>query len=164
MAGITLPDSHPFSAVWSRVPVQRPQSPESETPLAPPALPERMMSVPRGDKTGDEGMVSTCWVKNRGLCVVRMRPQAGRCCLGDMVDPQAMSRMSRLAGLSFVANDCTASLSSSSSSRILLAVAPLLPRASALIRDSKVPPLPLLPEEKDVALAGVLPVLQLVPL
>jgi hypothetical protein len=133
------------------------------------------MRVPRGDKTGDEGRNSTCWVKYRGLCVVRMRPQAGRCCLADMVDPQATSRISRLAGFSLVANDCTASLSSSSS-RILLAVAPLLPRASALIRDSKVPVLPLLPEEKDpafpgclslvgmVALAGVLSVVQLVSL
>jgi len=175
MVDITLPDSHLLSAVSSSLPLQWPQSLESETPLAPSAFLGRMMSVPRGDKTGDEGRNSTCWVKYRGLCVVRMRLQAGKCCLADMVDPQATSRISRLAGFSFVANDCTASLSSSSS-RILLAVAPLLPRASALIRDSKVPLLPLLLEEKDpafpgclplvgmVALAGVLSVLQLVSL
>lgn len=171
---ITLPDSYPLSVVWSMFPLQWLQSSESERTLAPAAVTGRMMSVPRGDKTGDDGSTSTCWLKYWGLCVGRMRPHAGRCCLADIVDPQAMSRISRLAGFSFVLSGCTA-LSSSSSSRILLAVALLLPRASALMRDSKVPFLLVL-EEKDpvrpgclslvgtVALIGVLPVLQLVSL
>lgn len=154
------------------LPLQLLQSPESEITPTPAAVTGCMMSAPRGDNTGDDGSSSTCWLKYWGLCVDRMRPQAGRCCLADIVDPQAMSRISRLAGFSFVPSDCTASLSSSSSSsRILLAVAPLLPRASALMRDSKVPLLLVL-EEKDlvrpaclssagtVALISMLPVLQ----
>jgi hypothetical protein len=69
----------------------------------------------------------------------------------DMVDPQATSRISKLAGFSLVPSECTACSSSnedsSSSSRTLLLVSPqppLLTRASALISDCKVPVLPAL--------------------
>jgi hypothetical protein len=59
LADITLPDSHPLSAVWSMLPLQLLQSSESEITLTPAAFTGRMMSAPRGDKTGDDGSSST---------------------------------------------------------------------------------------------------------